>query len=58
MRIFSAIIEIITAPFNFLLRTKNYNTPSKLGKPVIVLLVSLIIVAILILYAYYDVLFK
>lgn len=59
MRILNSIIEIITAPFNFLLRTKNNNNaPSRLAKPLFVFFISLLIVALLIIHAYYNVLFK
>lgn len=58
MRIFNIIIEILTAPLNLIFRTSTVTNPNKTVKPWIVLLISLVLVAALVLFYYYGVIFK
>lgn len=56
MRIFNMIIEIITSPFSFFLKTNvGSQSITKFGKPWVILLLSvfLVIVLVLILYRAY-----
>lgn len=60
MKIINIIIEIITAPFAFILRTSESIkfSLSSFAKPLLILLVSLLIVALFILYFYRDFIFN
>ena len=55
MKIFNTILEIITAPFNFLIRANAKPTPRKRVNHIWILLMSLAIVMLLIFLAYYEV---
>ena len=55
MKIFNTILEILTAPFNFLLRANAMPTPKKSIHQFWILLMSLVIVVILVFLAYYEV---
>lgn len=59
MNIFNKIIEILTSPFSFLLKSSLGNTNnSKLCKAGIILLIALAVLAVLILCVYRKELFK
>lgn len=58
MKILNTIIEIITSPFTILLRANAMPDPNKKVKPLLVLFISLIIVAVLILLIYREVIFQ
>lgn len=59
MNIFNKIIEILTSPFSFLLKSSLGTTNnSKLCKAGIILLISIAVLAILILCVYRKELFK
>ncbi len=58
MKIFNAIIEAITAPFNVLFRANAAPNQNKVVRPWLVLLLSLIILTGLIFAYYYGVLFR
>ena len=55
MKIFDTILEILTAPFNFLLRANAMPTPKKNIHQIWILLMSLVIVVLLVFLAYYEV---
>ena len=59
MKIINFIFEMITAPFALIIRTAEARkmSISSFAKPIIVFLISLIIVAILVLYFYKDFIF-
>ena len=59
MKIINFIFEMITAPFALIIRTAEVrkNSISSVAKPIIVFLISLLIVAILVLYYYKDFIF-
>ena len=58
MKIFNFIVELITSPFVLLLRSNAKPGTNKIVKPLIVFLISLVILAILIFIAYYEVIFE
>ena len=58
MRVINTIIEILTAPFNILFRTNSKPNPNKVVNPFLVLFLSLLVVAGLVLYYYFEVIFK
>lgn len=58
MKILNFIVELITSPFVLLLRSNAKPGTNKIVKPLIVFLISLVILAILIFIAYYEVIFE
>ena len=60
MKVLNLIIEIITAPFSFILRTSESRkfSLSSIAKPLVILLVSLLIVSLFVLFFYSDVIFS
>lgn len=58
MKIFNFIIELLTSPFVLLLRSNAKPGTNKFVKPLIVLGISLVVIAILVLIVYYEVIFK
>lgn len=58
MKIFNFIIELITSPFIVLFRSNARPTPNKVVKPLLVLGISIVVVALLFLIVYYEVIFK
>ncbi len=58
MKIINIIIEILTSPFVLLFRANAKPSPNKVVKPLLVLLVSLLVLAIFILLVYFEVFFK
>ena len=60
MKIFNLILEALISPYWLFIRTTNNgkNFFANYAKPLIVLAISLVVIALLILYFYFDVLFK
>ncbi len=59
MHFLNVLIEILTSPFSFLMRANvSPVNANKWCKPLIILFVSVVIVAILVLYIYRDYIFK
>lgn len=60
MKVISFIFEILTAPFALILRTSEARKTSlsSFAKPIVVFLISILIVALLVLYFYQDFIFK
>ncbi|MGM9970777.1 MAG: hypothetical protein ACI35S_10345 [Anaeroplasma sp.] len=58
MKLFNLIIEIITAPFNVLIRSNAIPNPHKSVKPLLVFIISLFVTAVLIFLFYYEVFIK
>lgn len=58
MKILNFIVELITSPFVLLLRSNAKPGTNKIVKPLIVCLISLVILAILVFIAYYEVIFE
>lgn len=55
MKIVNFILEIFTAPFNLLFRTKAITNPNKKVNPLFVFLVALLVTAVLVFISYYEV---
>lgn len=59
LTIFNVFIQVITAPFNLLLKSNAITNPNKKVEPWMVLLISILIVSIVIfLYYFAEELFK
>ena len=56
--VLSTILEIIASPFTLLFRTKSQKSSGKKTNIAVVVLVSLLIVATMLFFAYYERLFK
>ncbi|MBR6072347.1 MAG: hypothetical protein IKP77_05940 [Acholeplasmatales bacterium] len=58
-KVVSFTIELLISPFILLFRTANViPNPNKIVKPIILLLISVTIVALIVLYVYRGVIFK
>ena len=58
MRVINFIIEILFSPFSLILKSNSVDTHiSKYSKPIAVFIVSLLIVAVLILFYYREIIF-
>lgn len=59
MKVLNKIIDLVTAPFNFILKnTVGFNKTTNLTKSVFVFFISLIVVLLLLLLIYGNVLFN
>jgi hypothetical protein len=52
-KIFNIVILVLTAPFNILLKSNAISNPNKQVKPLVVLGISVVIVAVVIFIYYY-----
>ena len=58
-KVFSFIIELLISPFILLFRTANViPNPSKVVKPLLLFIISILIITVLVLYIYRGVIFK
>ena len=58
MKIVNFIVELLTSPFVLLLRSNAKPGTNRIVKPLIVFVISLVILAVLIFIAYYEVIFE
>ena len=58
MKILNFIVELLTSPFVLLFRSNAKPGTNKAVKPLIVLGIALVIVAILVFIVYYEVIFE
>ncbi len=60
MKILNLILEALMSPYWLFIRTTNNskNFFANYAKPLIVLVISLVVVTLLVIYFYFDVLFK